>query len=466
LKLEEERRVAALKAARDKEIADSIARVKQLKLEEEKRVAALKAARDKEIADSIARVKQLKLEEEKRIALLKAIREKEIADSLALIAKLKLEEEKRLAALKLTLSPATLEFNITGGRSTVTVNTNAYSWDVSEVPSWCTFEKSGNSFLLNCEPNFSTNKREGFITVRAEIKSEKILVKQKEKIFLDLSDAMIEYDVTGGSKNITINTNASSWDVANLPSWCSIRKVDYLLVLSCIPNPNVEIRRATLTVTAGDQTKKIDVAQKGITFLEKGNWKQAVNKTMLNVTKHYPNGIYKGVIANGTRNGLGVYYFISDLQSFWGDFLGGESNGKGIYLIGKEGNFFFIGCPECKYYAGNWANDVKNGIGKCYDKTGKMIYHGYYNNERPTDSYPQSHDDTYKFECIESNNGDMYLGETYQGIKQGLGIFFWANGDAWYGEWKNGDRNGNGIELHYDGTVKAGRWANNAYLED
>jgi hypothetical protein len=199
--------------------------------------------------------------------------------------------------------------------------------------------------------------------------------------------------------------------------------------------------------------------------LEKGSWRQAINKVLYNVTKNYTNGIYKGEISNGSRTGWGVYYFITDNQSYWGDFLRGESNGKGIYIIGKDGEAF-AGCRDCSYYAGNWASDWKNGIGKCYNHTGKMLYHGFYSNDKPTEKYPQIHDDSEKFECIEYEGGNIYLGETLNGFKHGLGIFFYANGDAWYGEWKDNQRNGNGIELQFGGSVKSGRWNGDTYLED
>jgi hypothetical protein len=108
---------------------------------------------------------------------------------------------------------------------------------------------------------------------------------------------------------------------------------------------------------------------------------------------------------------------------------------------------------------------MKNGLGKCYDKKGDLLYFGYFHNEKPIETFPQSYDETYKFECIEYNNGDIYLGETFKGSKHGLGIFFWANGAAWYGEWKDGTREGNGIEFLRDGSIKTGRWNGDIYSE-
>jgi len=104
-------------------------------------------------------------------------------------------------------------------------------------------------------------------------------------------------------------------------------------------------------------------------------------------------------------------------------------------------------------------------LGRCYDRKGELLYFGYFNNDRPIEKFPQSYDDIHKFESMEYDNGDLYLGESYNGIKHGLGIFFWANGDAWYGEWKDGKREGEGIEFKRDGAIKAGRWSKDKYLE-
>jgi hypothetical protein len=137
-----------------------------------------------------------------------------------------------------------------------------------------------------------------------------------------------------------------------------------------------------------------------------------------------------------------------------------------MYIIGKEGDIHFLGCRECKYYVGNWENDQKNGIGKCYDKTGKLLYFGLFFSDKPADTYPQKYDNTQKFECIEYEGSSYYLGETNNGLKHGLGIYFWANGNAWYGEWADGDRNGTGIEFQANGAIIKGKWVGNTYYEN
>jgi hypothetical protein len=172
---------------------------------------------------------------------------------------------------------------------------------------------------------------------------------------------------------LTVSTNAPSWSISGEPSWCDIKKTDAAFILSPKTNPTTDARNAVLVITAGDQSKKVQIFQKGISFLEKGNWKQAINKVLYNGAINYSDGAYKGERSGNWRNGLGVYFFTTENQSYWGDFLRGESSGKGLYIIGKDGDISFSGCRNCKYYAGNWASDWKNGIGKCYDSTGKLL---------------------------------------------------------------------------------------------
>ena len=209
----------------------------------------------------------------------------------------------------------------------------------------------------------------------------------------------------------------------------------------------------------------ITIFGQGNTCLEQGDWKYAIKRVMDNGGTSYKDELYQGEKFKGSRSGLGAYFFVFDNESYWGNFAQGESSGKGIYIVGKE-DYQFLNCPGCNYYVGNYSNDVKNGLGKCYDKTGKLLYYGAFENELPKESFPQSHDNSYKFECHQYESGDLYLGETFKNVRQGLGILFEANGNTWYGEWRDGKRNGNGIEIQYNGFTKSGTWNNDIFEEN
>ena len=458
-KQEEEKRIAEKKAAEEKALAELKARQ-----EEEKRIAEQKAAEERRITELKA-----KQEEEKRAAEQKAVEEKRIAEQKEKDAQLEAEKEKKrlqeYVGMFLKKLPNPIEFDASGGEKEfkIVLSDGNYEilYDISELPLWCSMRKTNISLILTCEPNLNANTREGYFTIQIAEQFKKVLIKQKKGITLTVSSNHIEFDSSGEKDTLTVSTNAASWEVLNLPSWCTIQKENKSLVIIADYNASTNVREGNFYIQAEYQSINVTIKQKGITSLEKGNWKQAIKKVIHNGGTHYKEEMYKGEMSNkGSRNGLGVYFFIEDEDSYWGSFLKGESSGKGIYIIGKEGDYSFSGCRGCKYYAGNWSSDIKNGFGRCYDKTGKMLYSGYFQDDKPMDKFPQWYDTSNKFECIEYDNGNIYLGETQAGINTGLGILFLENGDAWYGEWEDGKRNGDGIEYQYSGSIKTGRWIN------
>lgn len=197
------------------------------------------------------------------------------------------------------------------------------------------------------------------------------------------------------------------------------------------------------------------IAQQGFsiigreTKLSQGNWKNALMRCNHNVTHYYDNGTYKGQTKDGDRSGEGMYAWNSG-DYYIGHFLSGVKHGLGIYIV-DEGQV--RNCPRCMYYVGDWYSGSKSGSGTCYDRLGNLLYYGEFNNDKPTGTYPTKGGSNYKFEYFEYSNGDSYLGETMNGIRQGMGIYIWANGNMWYGAWANGERTGNGLFMDYEGNT-------------
>jgi hypothetical protein len=157
---------------------------------------------------------------------------------------------------------------------------------------------------------------------------------------------------------------------------------------------------------------------------------------------------YKGQILNKTRNGMGLCKW-KDGTLYIGDFSKDEINGYGIQFV-SEGQKI-SNCDNCIIYAGYWKNGVKQGEGTCYDVSGEVIYFGQFENDMPVESYPSKSDfSAYHFSFIDNDNGDIYFGETHDGILDGYGIYTWASGDLWFGKFADGQRKGVGIYLLYD----------------
>jgi len=503
-KLAEEKRIAEQKAAEEKRLAEQ-------KVEEERKLAEQKAEEEKRLAEKKAEEEKLKAEaEEKRLLQQRtkqlldrlpaslnvlssgetktfSINDYEIPwDILSIPAWCSIEKKENTLILtcepntnanvregsfeiragaqskkvsikqnrrtSLSVSHNHIEFNSSGEKDTITISTNAASWKTSGLPSWCSMKQVKNALILTCNPNPNTSVREGNFSVQAGDQSVEITVKQKEKIFLELSDNIIKFGKSGGKHNLTVQTNASSWNISNEITWCSTEKTENSIIFSCETNPDTQDRNETFYITAGNESKAVRIMQTDITNLEKGYWKQAIEKVI-----HFKATSSSGGLFKGSLNGLGVYYFSSTNESYWGELSKRLSNGRGIHIL-ERGGSAFASCPDCQYYAGNWSEDKKSGKGNCYDKTGKLIYSDLFVNDKPDKPFPQPYNGSQSFECIEYENGDIYLGETYNGLRHGLGIFVWANGDTWYGEWKDDKLlNESAIEYQYGGGIKTGK---------
>jgi len=191
--------------------------------------------------------------------------------------------------------------------------------------------------------------------------------------------------------------------------------------------------------------------------IETSIWKNC--KSDIDKTKEYGNQSYdgsydgdkyKGQQSNGTREGLGAYYW-SEGSCYFGNWSNGQRTGFGMLLV-REG-YFISGCDNCAVYVGNWNNSKQSGNGVCYDKLGNLIYAGKFSNGKPTETYPMTVSlPAYKFQTIEYDSGDKYIGETQSGKRNGYGIYVWSSGDAWFGDWENGERSGKGISLLYNSS--------------
>ena len=191
--------------------------------------------------------------------------------------------------------------------------------------------------------------------------------------------------------------------------------------------------------------------------LSRGEWHSQMRKVMDNASQTYDNGAYRGQLDGSTRSGIGTYWWNNGNSYYWGHWKGGEKNGTAIYIVTKEGSFV-KNCPDCMFYVGPFNNGQKSGKGTCYDRFGNLIYYGNFSADSPTETYPSSGYNEYKFECIEYNNGNKYFGETKNGKRNGEGIYMWSNGGSWFGPWTDGQRNGYGLYMPYSGSVQYGQW--------
>lgn len=165
------------------------------------------------------------------------------------------------------------------------------------------------------------------------------------------------------------------------------------------------------------------------------------------VNDKYSKGRYKGQVLKGHRNGMG---FVLSKEKFLyaGDFYRGDISGLGV-LVEPDG---IEGCKGCITYVGNWEKGIKSGYGRCYNESGCLIYQGNFSDNMPQGTYPSTGLDTLKkFMTIELDDNVYYMGETYDGNANGMGMIIFNDGSMWQSHFKDGMLNGIGLYCAYNG---------------
>ncbi|PSN33531.1 MORN repeat-containing protein 3 [Blattella germanica] len=107
-------------------------------------------------------------------------------------------------------------------------------------------------------------------------------------------------------------------------------------------------------------------------------------------------------------------------------------------------------------YIGEWKINKKDGKGTTHTRTGKLYEGDWERNYRHgfgVFSEKQSND---VFRSI-------YVGEWWNGRKQGKGRHYYPDGSWYDGEWKSGKRCGIGESLFADGSYYYGQWKNDTF---
>lgn len=128
------------------------------------------------------------------------------------------------------------------------------------------------------------------------------------------------------------------------------------------------------------------------------------------------NGKYCGQEIKGKRTGMGA---LQKGSTFYvGDFKDGKYHGIGMLI--QPDSKLMKKCMDAKVYVGEWEDGKMCGEGRLYDTTGKQIYHGIFDNDKPISVISDgSADRTFS---AYSKNGCVYIGESVGDNLQGLNI--------------------------------------------
>ena len=160
----------------------------------------------------------------------------------------------------------------------------------------------------------------------------------------------------------------------------------------------------------------------------------------------YDNGTYIGEYKGNVCEGYGK--FIRDNDSYYiGQWLNDAEHGKGtIYLDIHSKNNEII-------YEGDFAYGKPNGYGKCYYENGNYYIGEFSNGIRNGKGTIY-----YKNDCIK------YEGDFVDDKVQGNGKYIWENGDYYIGQFVNDSRHGKGIEYYKNGNKEyEGDFVDNKY---
>jgi hypothetical protein len=175
-------------------------------------------------------------------------------------------------ATTLSVSKSNLSFSSSGEDERITVTTNASSYSVQALPSWCTVWKYAGYFIVTCSANSGNATRTDYFTVTAGNKEVRINVSQtnktktETKITLTVSTQNVSFAAGFDKTIIDVKTNADDYQITYLPSWCRVgdKNSDWFSLI-CEANNTNRSRSDWFKITAGNKEVRIDISQAGET---------------------------------------------------------------------------------------------------------------------------------------------------------------------------------------------------------
>lgn len=365
----------------------------------------------------------------------------------------------------------TIEFDIA---------TTASTYTITHLPSWVTLQRQeGGTFSLLFGAN-NADARRGSFMVNAGEQSLIVSFSQSAHVQPHLSVNGLKkvntpLNPSGGTFAYSVDAEPSEYSISTLPSWCQIQsKGPNSFTLSYDANNTGAKRFGLFFLQSGVNYVFVnleqDVSYKPVeTPLLRGEWRSKVlaRKNVSNRTVYKDGSVYVGMLnANGERHGFGAYFY-ADGTMYIGFWLNGNRHGYGMFFVSDMSKYHVINCPGTTIVVSEMNNGVRQGGGECYDKYGNALFRGYFYNDKPIGNIPSTPPDSLngdKFEYVEYTSGDFYLGETENGIRQGVGAYFWKDGSWWIGIWENDKRNGWGMYVNTKGRWNYAQWANGTEL--
>ena len=172
---------------------------------------------------------------------------------------------------KLSVNETSLTFTAAAGSKSVTVTTDAASWNATADKEWVTPTKSGNTLTINVLANTTTSDRISVVTVTAgDANPVTLAVTQaKPDLFITLSPTSYTFGSAAGTTQVTVSSNVSWTASSDATSWLTVSPASGTnngsLTLTVKANTVTSARTATITVSGSGITKTCSITQSGVT---------------------------------------------------------------------------------------------------------------------------------------------------------------------------------------------------------
>lgn len=338
---------------------------------------------------------------------------------------IRIDVRQRAAELYLTLSTQNLNYEASGGTKIVTVTTNG-SWSIgTNNYSWVHLSKEGNllSALIDSNPN--TTERSGWFTVKAgSIEKQVDVLQNAEAITLSLSQQELIFDASGGTNTITVTTN-TSWSIGTgMVSWGHLTQEGNALKVSVDQNTNTSSRTDWFEIKAGNVTKRVNVSQGAAPIAlslssQELNFEASGGTKTITITTNSSWSISTDMVSWGHLSKDGNVLRVrldpntsSSSRTDWFKIKAGD--------VEKRVNVTQKGCPD---------NTLSKGVWRI--------------NMRKTVDY-----------VTQNLSNGAYKGQTsYNGSRNGFGVYWWQDGTYYWGGWKDDDENGYAIYICPEGYI-------------
>ncbi|HJD11654.1 MAG TPA: hypothetical protein H9922_11055, partial [Candidatus Phocaeicola caecigallinarum] len=169
-------------------------------------------------------------------------------------------------AVSLNVSPASFDLSNEATSVNVSIETNT-KYTVSSSAVWLVSPVSGltesNSLTFDVAANEETSVREATLTFTSEdgsITRTVTVTQAGEELYLNVTPLRIDASAEGGTYPLTISTNAGEPNVnLNGNAWMSLQSGNLVIAA----NTDRTERKGSITVTAGELSRTIEVVQAG-----------------------------------------------------------------------------------------------------------------------------------------------------------------------------------------------------------